>query len=161
MKKLFSFLFLLAATLTAFCQSAVVPAGGTATGNGGSATYTVGQIADQRVEASGKYIIEGVQQPFEISGVGVNNYPGIQLEAVLYPNPTNQFVRLRISNFEIPDYGLTAQLYDINGKLLQVFNVADLETEMDLSVYAAATYHLRVMDNTRLLKTFKIVKNTF
>ena len=161
MKKLCFLLFFSMLTFAVFSQSAVVPAGGTATGNGGSATYTVGQIADQRVEASGKYIIEGVQQPFEISGVGVNNYPGIQLEAVIYPNPTNQFVRLRISNFEIPDYGLSAQLYDINGKLLQVFNVADLETEMDLSTYSAATYHLRVMDNDRLLKTFKIVKNTF
>ncbi len=161
MKKIFFTLFFSAVAFTAFCQSGIVTTGGTASSNGGTATYTVGQIADQRVEANGKYIIEGVQQPYEISNVGVNNYPGIQLEAVLYPNPTNQFVRLRISNFEIPDNGLSAQLYDINGKLLQVFNVVDLETEMDLSSYAAASYHLRIMDNNRLLKTFKIVKNTF
>jgi len=161
MKKLSFLLIFCALAFVAFSQSAVVPAGGTATGNGGTATYTVGQIADQRVEAGGKYIIEGVQQPYEIQTVGINNYPGIQLEAVLYPNPTTQYVRLRISNFEIPDYGLSAQLYDLNGRLLHVFEVTDLETQMDLSQYASASYQLRVMDNDRMLKTFKIIKNNF
>lgn len=161
MKKFSFLIFFCALAFVAFSQSAVVPAGGTATGAGGSATYTVGQIADQRVEAGGKFIIEGVQQPYEIQTVGINNYPGIQLEAVLYPNPTTQYVRLRISNFEIPDYGLAAQLYDLNGRLLQVFEVTDLETQMDLSPYASASYQLRVMDNDRMLKTFKIIKNNF
>ncbi len=161
MKKFSFLIFFCALAFVAFSQSAVVPAGGTATGAGGSATYTVGQIADQRVEAGGKFIIEGVQQPYEIQTVGINNYPGIQLEAVLYPNPTTQYVRLRISNFDIPDYGLAAQLYDLNGRLLQVFEVTDLETQMDLSPYASASYQLRVMDNDRMLKTFKIIKNNF
>lgn len=161
MKKFYFLLLFSALVFSAFCQDAVVPAGGTASGNGGSATYTVGQIADQRVEAGGKYIVEGVQQPYEIQTVGVNNYPGILLEAVIYPNPTPNIVRLRISNYEIPEEGLSAVLYDMHGRLLQVFPVADLETQMDLSKYPSATYQLCVMDNDRTLKTFKIVKNKF
>ncbi len=161
MKKISMLLFFCAMTFVAFSQSAVVPAGGTATGAGGSATYTVGQIADQRVEAGGKFIIEGVQQPYEIQTVGINNYPGIQLEAVLYPNPTAHSVQLKISNFEIPSDGLKAQLFDKNGKLLRVFDVFDLLTRMDLSEYPSATYQLRIMDGSQLLKTFQIVKNRF
>ena len=161
MKKISLLLFFSVLAFSLFSQSAVVPAGGTASGNGGSATYTVGQIADQRVESSGKYIIEGVQQPYEISTVGVNDYPGIQLEASLFPNPTPDLINLRISNFEIPEGGLIAQLYDKNGRLLKVFEVTDLLTQMDLSVYPTATYQLRVMDGKRLLKTFQIVKNKF
>ena len=161
MKKIYFTLFFCAFAFTAFCQTGVVTAGGTVSGSGGSATYTVGQIADQRVEAGGKYIIEGVQQPYEIQTVGVNNYPGIQLEAVLYPNPTAHFVQLKISNFEIPPHGLKAQLFDKSGKLLQVFDVFDLLTQMDLSEYPSATYQLRIMDDKQLLKTFQIVKNKF
>lgn len=161
MKKVYLMLLISALTIPVFSQSAVVPAGGTASGSGGSATYTVGQIADQRVESSGKYIIEGVQQPYEFLIVGVDNYPGIKLEAVLFPNPTPDFINLRISNFEIPDYGLTAELYDKNGRLLKVFTVSDLLTRMDLTIYPSATYQLRVMDEKRLLKTFQIIKNKF
>ena len=161
MKKIYITLFFCALAFTAFCQTGVVTAGGTASGSGGSATYTVGQIADQRMEAGGKYIIEGVQQPYEIQTVGINNYPGIQLEAVLYPNPTAHFVQLKISNFEIPPHGLKAQLFDKSGKLLQVFDVQELLTQMDLSEYPSATYQLRIMDDKQLLKTFQIVKNRF
>jgi len=161
MKKIYFTLIFCALAFTAFCQTGVVTAGGTASGNGGSATYTVGQIADQRAETDGKYIIEGVQQPYEIQTVGVNNYPGIQLEAVLYPNPTAHSVQLRISNYEIPSDGLKAQLFDKSGKLLRVFDVFDLLTRMDLSEYPSATYQLRIMDGKQLLKTFQIVKNRF
>lgn len=161
MKKFYFLLLFSMLVFSAFCQSAVVPVGGTASGNGGSATYTVGQIADQRAEAGGKFVIEGVQQPYEIQTVGVNDYPGIQLEASLFPNPTPDLINLRISNFEIPEGGLAAQLYDKNGRLIKVFEVTDLLTQMDLSVYPTATYQLRVMDGKRLLKTFQIVKNKF
>lgn len=161
MKKVFITLFISVLALLSVAQSDVVPAGGTASGSGGTATYTVGQIAVQRMESGGKYVIEGVQQPYEIQTVGVDNYPGISLEAIIYPNPTQHFVQLRISNYDIPDYGLTAQLYDANGRLLQIFTVSDFETKMDLEQYPTATYQLRVYDNKQLLKTFKVVKTKF
>jgi len=161
MKKFLFTLFTISfLSLSAFGQSAVVTTGGSATGNGGTVTYTVGQIADQKVEGSGQYIIEGVQQPFEIQAVGINSYPNITLEAILYPNPTTSKVLLSIRKYDIPSYGLTAQLYDFNGKLVKSFIVKDLDTEIDFSDYAAATYHLRIVDNKTLLKTFKVVKNS-
>ena len=69
----------------ALAQNATVSAGGTATGSGGTLTFTIGQIADQKVDGNGQYIIEGVQQPYEIQTVGVDNYPNISLNAVVYP----------------------------------------------------------------------------
>ena len=159
MKKISLFILFSFFAAALFAQSAVVPAGGTATGAGGTVTYTVGQTADQQVNGGAKYIIEGVQQPYEIQTVGVNDYPGITLEAVPFPNPTISWVQLRITDFEMPDGGLTAQLYDQNGKLLEIFTVLDLETRMDLSRYPTAAYQLRVMSGSTLLKTFKVVKS--
>lgn len=162
MKKLLLLTMLCVAfSVIASAQSAIVPVGGTAAGAGGSATYTVGQIAVQRQEGNGKYIIEGVQQPYEIQTVGIDDYPDITLEAIVYPNPTQHSVQLRISNYTIPDYGLTAQLYDANGRLLQVYTVSDFETKIDMENYPTATYQLRVLNAKRLLKTFKIVKHNF
>ena len=142
-----------------YAQTDWVPAGGTANGSNGSVTYTVGQIAVQTAGDGDKSVLEGLQQPYEIQTIGVNEYPGITLQAVVFPNPTQHFVQLKISNYEMPEYGLIAQLYDANGRLLQNITITELETRLDLSNYAAAAYQLRVMDGKRLLKTFKIIKN--
>lgn len=159
-RKIFFCVFVSIITSSMFAQSAVVTAGGTANGSGGSATYTVGQIADQRVEGSGKYIIEGVQQPYEIQTVGIDNYPNITLNAVVYPNPTIDKVVLSISNFDIPSSGLTMQLFDFNGKQLKTMLIKEAQTEIDFSSYAAATYQLRVVNGKKVMKTFKVVKNS-
>ena len=159
-KNLFAFVVFSMITISLFAQSAVVPAGGSATGNGGTVTYTVGQIADQKVEGGGRYVIEGVQQPYEIQVVGINSYPGINLTAIVYPNPTVDKVMLSIRDYEIPSSGLTLQLYDLNGKFLKTMVITDADTEIDFSEYAASTYQLRVLNQKQLLKTFKVVKNS-
>ena len=159
MKKTIFTLSILFIGITAMSQSDIVPLGGTATGSGGSATYTIGQPAIQRIQNGNTYIIEGVQQPYEIQTVGVDNHPGITLEAIVYPNPTRNVVHLRIRNYEIPAEGLKAQLYDNNGRLLRIIDVTDLETEIDMNAYPSATSQLRVLDGKNLLKTFKVVKN--
>ena len=158
MKRMFTFFAALWLSVNVFAQSDFVPVGGTATGDAGSVTYTVGQIAVQGTNNGDKSVLEGVQQPYEIQTVGVDDYPGITLNAVVYPNPTQNLLNLRISNFEIPTSGLTAQLYDADGRLLQVTTVSELETSFDLRIYPMATYQLRVLDGKRMLKTFKIVK---
>ncbi len=147
-------------TVSLSAQSAVVPAGGSATGNGGTVTYTVGQIADQKVDGGGRYIIEGVQQPYEIQVVGINSYPGINLTAIVYPNPTADKVMLSIRDYEIPSTGLMLQLFDLSGKFLKTMVITDADTEIDFSGYAASTYQLRVVNQKQLLKTFKVVKNS-
>ncbi len=159
-RNLFVFVVFSMITISLLAQSAVVPAGGSAMGNGGTVTYTVGQIADQRVEGGGKFIIEGVQQPYEIQVVGINSYPDITLEAVVYPNPTFNKVMLSIRKFDIPSYGLTAQLFDFNGKLVKTFTITDPDTEIDFSDYAASSYQLRLLDQKTHIKTFKVVKNS-
>lgn len=160
MKKLLLTAALLPMAFAVMAQADFVPAGGTATGSAGSVTYTVGQIAVQSASNGDKHVLEGVQQPYEIQTVGIDNYTGITLEAVVYPNPTQSLLNLRISNYEIPAAGLTAQLYDANGRLLQRVTVSDLETQFDLGAYATASYQLRVLDGKRVLKTFKVVKSS-
>ena len=147
--------------MPAFAQSAIVPVGGDAQGNGGSVSYTVGQIAVQTVTNSNGSItiVEGVQQPYEIQTVGVDAYPQIALDAVVYPNPTDNVAQLRLNGFEIPADGLRANLYDGNGKRLQTIPVTDDLTTFQIGQYATGTYYLEVRDEKRILKTFKVVRS--
>lgn len=144
----------------ASAQSAIVPAGGDAQSNGGSVSYTVGQIAVQTAtNSNGSFsVAEGVQQPYEIMTVGVDDYPQIVLSAVVYPNPTENLAQLQLNGFEIPADGLRAILYDGNGKQLQSVTVTDDLTPFQIGQYATGTYYLELRDGQRVLKTFKVIR---
>ena len=161
MKRQFYLIILLFLTVAnVFAQSAIVPVGGDAQNANGSVSYTVGQIAVQTVANSGGSIsvAEGVQQPYEIQAVGVDDYPQITLNAVVYPNPTENLAQLQLNGFEIPADGLRASLYDSRGKLLQVVAVTDDLTSFQIGQYATGTYYLELQDRNHTLKTFKVVR---
>ena len=144
---------------TVFAQSSIVSIGGDAQSNSGSVSFTVGQIAVQTSEnANGVSVGEGVQQPYEIMTVGVDEYPQIILNAVVYPNPTNNVAQLQLNGFEIPADGLRAHLYDGNCKMLQNLTVTDELTIFQIGQYATGTYYLELRDRKRVLKTFKVVR---
>ena len=136
-------------------QSDVVPVGGTATGSGGTVTYTVGQIAVQTYSNGTFTISEGVQQPYEIQTIGIDNYPGITLNALLYPNPTLGNVQLTMNNEQLEG---EVKVFDMNGKFLFSKRIERQNTEIPMSDLAAGTYFVNVLDGTQVLKTFKVVK---
>lgn len=154
---LFTALCLLA-VMTAQAQSAIVPAGGTASGNGGTVTYTAGQIAIQTNSDGTTSISEGVQQPFEISVVGVDERPDITLTAKLYPNPTLSTCNLQCDSWMGLD---EVRIYDSNGKYLFQKKIEGSLTEMDFSSYAPGTYFVNVYSGKQTLKAFKVVKLGF
>ena len=148
---------------TAVAQNAVVPVGGTASGNGGTVTYTVGQIAVQTNSDGTASISEGVQQPYEISVVGVDEYPGITLNAVLYPNPTQGNLQLVMSHEQLQMVSgqWEVKAFDTNGKFLFTKQIDSETTQLDLSRYAPATYYVNVYSGKKMLKSFKVVKMEF
>ena len=159
MKKIFSTISLmLLAVMSLSAQSALVGTGGEATGNGGSVSYSVGQIAVQSNSDGVTSISEGVQQPYEISTVGVDNYPGITLNAVVYPNPTQGIVMLSIDSFDTFGDPVFARLHDGNGKLIREIRIADPQTEIGMESLSSGTYYLNLFSGKQMLKSFKVVK---
>ena len=154
------FVLMVLCATTLIAQSAIVPVGGDVQNANGSVSYTVGQISVQTSgNSSGSITVsEGVQQPYEIQTVGVDNYPQISLNAVIYPNPTENIAQLQLNGFEIPANGLRAILYDGNGKQLQTVTITDDLTPFQIGQYATGTYYLELRDEKRVLKTFKMVR---
>lgn len=136
-------------------QSSIVATGGEASGNGGTVSFSVGQIAVQSNGDGTTTVSEGVQQPYEISVSGVDNYPNITLNAMVYPNPTLDNLQLTMDNVQLDGEG---RLYDANGKLLFAKKINGNITEFDLSSYAPGTYYLRVSNGKQMVKSFKVVK---
>ena len=139
-------------------HASVNAAGGNATGTGGSASYSVGQVFFTTVSSTTNSVSEGVQQPFEISVfTGVKDIKAIDLYYAVYPNPTRGKLTLKIDNFE-PN-AFTYQLNDVNGKLLRSEKLTEKETAIDMSELKSAPYFLKVTNSKKEVKTFKIIKH--
>ena len=138
-------------------QQSVTTTGGTATGSGGSVTYTVGQVAYQTVTGSSGSVAQGVQQPWEVSTpVAIENTEDISLVMNVYPNPTSGAFKLIVGTFE--DRNLRFRLYDMNGSLLLDKEIVSEETEIFIQDLSSTMYFLKVISKNQEIKVFKIVK---
>jgi hypothetical protein len=139
-------------------QQVVTTSGGNASGGGGTVSYTVGQVVYTTNGNSNGSVAQGVQQPYEISVVtGIVEAKDISLEIMVYPNPATDFIKLKIENYKLQS--LRYQLYNTNGSLLQVNKIVGNETNIVMSNLVSATYFLKVTDNNKVIKTFKIIKH--
>ena len=139
-------------------QESISTTGGNASGSGGSVSYSVGQVVYTTHTGTSGSVAEGVQQPYEISVVtGLEEAQSINLSVTAYPNPTTDYLTLRIDEFEISN--LSFQLYDMNGKLLQNEKITGNQTSIVMSNLLPATYFVKVIRGNKEVKTFKIIKN--
>jgi hypothetical protein len=138
-------------------QTSINATGGGASGSGGTSSYSVGQVVyTTNAEIKGS-VAQGVQQPFEISVVtGIDEAKGINLSVSAYPNPTTDFLTLRIEEFDISN--ISYHLYDMNGKLLQSEKITGNQTSIVMSNLVPANYFVKVIQGNKELKTFKIIK---
>ena len=157
-KKILTVVFLIVFGLSGLqAQKAVLATGGDASGSGGSVSYSVGQLVYTINTGTGGAVAQGVQQPYEISAITGIEETGISLEMSVYPNPATKFVKLKVESKKLKK--LSYQLYDINGKLLDSEIIKGNETTINMGSLTPSTYFLRVVDNNRVIKSFKIIKN--
>lgn len=139
-------------------QEVIPAAGGEAIGGSGSVSYTVGQVVYTTISGTTGSMAQGVQQPFEISIIpGIDDEELIDLVISAYPNPSKEYLTLKIESLEISSYMYL--LIDLNGKVLLEGKVDDYETSIIMSNYPAATYLLRITNGEIIAKVFKIIKN--
>lgn len=150
-------LFLFFGLQVVSAQNAVATTGGDATGSGGSASYTVGQIVYTTATGSNGSASQGVQQPYEFYIVGIDGNPGINLQLTVYPNPTQSRVTLNIGNLD-PE-GMMFQLYDTKGKLIETRKIQGELTALPMENLTSGTYLLKVINGKTECRTFKIIKN--
>jgi hypothetical protein len=146
-----------------FCnaQQAVATAGGNASGSGGSVSYSVGQMGYTTNTGTNGSVAQGVQQPFEISVVtGLEETEGISLRFSVYPNPTTEYLELKVENFDKEN--LSYLLIDMNGKPLETKKITGDKTNIVMGNLVPATYFLKIIDDNKeieIFKVFKIIKN--
>ena len=156
-KKLIIMFSLISAITGVKAQQGFTAAGGGASGSGGNAAYSVGQIVYTTNTGAGGSVAQGVQQPYEISIVlGLEDHQ-ISLNMKVYPNPTSDFLILNVGNFELST--LNFELFDVSGKLLESKKITSITETISMENLPSSTYFLKVTSNNEEVKTFKIIKN--
>jgi hypothetical protein len=164
-----SAMLLFAIGLTGLQAQEVIPSsGGNASGSGGSASYSVGQMVYTTHTGTNGSVAQGVQQPYEISVItAIEEAKDITLQCSAYPNPTIEFVKLKVdastlvypASAGLSIHSLSYQLFDMYGKLLETKKLDGYETNIVMSNLVPATYFVKVIQGNKEIKTFKIIKN--
>ena len=141
-------------------QETITTSGGKASGEGGTVSYTVGQVAYDTHTGTAGSVAEGIQQLYEISVVIGIEESGINLNMAAYPNPVTDHLILKISDDTSYEKRLTASLYDMKGSLIKQQIIVTNETTIDMEDQTAGIYFLKIhSENQKEIKTFKIIKN--
>lgn len=154
-KTIASVAFLLLGIGGLYAQETVPATGGDATGSGGSASYSVGQMVYTTNTGSGT-VTQGVQQSVELFTLSNPELTIVNLTAVTYPNPTSDYVILRVSDANFTN--LSYVLYDIHGRVVTQSQTTQPNTLIAMQTLATGTYVLKVNQIKKELKTFKIIK---
>lgn len=137
-------------------QESIAASGGNASGINGSTTYSVGQVVYTTNYGASGSVMQGAQQPFEIQTLlGADNF-NISLELSVYPNPTIDLLYLKVMKLDFES--IQYQLFDMNGRLLQKNRITTTTTAIEMEKYPMDVYLLKVLDNGKEVKTFKIIK---
>ena len=95
--------------------------------------------------------------------VGIEDYNQANVMK-LYPNPTFDLVNVQMTKNNEQLDGVSFQVFDVYGRLLEVINMADargmsLQTiQIDLSQYAKGVYFLKAVSEGKVIAVRKVVK---
>lgn len=155
-KSIFSLAFLLISVIV-FAQNASISSGGDASGVGGTTSYSVGQVIYTTNSGVNGSVAQGVQQPYEISVITeINQTQKINLNCSVYPNPTTDFLILSVTTVE--NSTMNFQLFDVSGKLLVNKPIQNETTEVLMQNLPKSSYFLKVYENNKTIKIFKVIK---
>jgi hypothetical protein len=138
-------------------QQSANAAGGDATGSGGSAAYSVGQVVNTTHNSPSGTVSQGVQQAYEIYSVGIKETE-LNISLSVFPNPIVENLILQISDYNHEK--LSFHLYDIQGKLVNKGQIITKQTQLNTSSLPPATYFIEVLNQeNKHIQSFKIIKN--
>ncbi|MCL2074818.1 MAG: T9SS type A sorting domain-containing protein [Marinilabiliaceae bacterium] len=136
-------------------QTSINAAGGDFISEDATLSYSIGQIFYET-----DILNEGVQLPYNIlEMVGIDEVENIFLNILAYPNPTQDFLELRIETDGFDFQNVFYQISDNNGRLLISDKIQDFQTVISMEKFPKGVYLLKVKTKDNVLKTFKVVKN--
>ena len=137
-------------------QNGVVVSGGNATGNSGTSSYSIGQVFYKIETGPVNYIVQGLQQPLEISVLSDESNDQVMAQMTAYPNPVSSDLTLELP---VIDKEMYFEIYDTNGRTIsKMSKITNSRTNIPMDVLQPGLYFLKISDQNNAVKIFKILK---
>jgi hypothetical protein len=136
-------------------QQVVATAGDIFSNANGSISYTIGEGVANTLINGDKTLTQGFQQT-TLSVSIVNEPLEIDFSIEAFPNPATEAVTIKTDRENASD--LQYLLFDQFGKLLIQKNIESSETTIPVEQLPEGFYIIKVQENTKELKSFKIIK---
>lgn len=151
MRKQFLLTTLVGLPLFGFAQANIYSSVGENTQNGLTMSHVIGTMV--YAESEDGMLSTGAMAQYSVSATTGLELVNVTLLSV-YPNPTADVLVLRTGELKNVTYAIS----DASGKQLRTAKVKSEEERIDFSNYVQGVYHLSVVQDGRVLKTFSIVK---
>ena len=149
-------LFGLKASLSA--QSNFVSLGSSVSNQQGNISFTLGQPSYVNVKSSSGSMEFGVQQPYQFVAVtSISNQPDL-LSLSIYPNPAQEFLEIKNLQQLISRGKLKIQIISRSGQTVLLEDIKTFQERFDVSRYKSGAYYINVLQQEKLLRTFKFIK---
>ena len=152
MKKCTIVLFSFFAVFSVSAQEVVSTQGDSYSNASANIDFTIGEVVINTGTDGSNDLTQGFHQT-NWNFLGVEDFAP-SYEATIYPNPTEDVLNIRTSEFE----NVTYTLYDAQGKLVMQDILSAEQTPIQVSQLAPGSYSLTLNNETQNLKTFKLVK---
>lgn len=142
-------------TVKAQQQKVISSSGGNLKSSNYSVSFTLGEPVIKTFGQNNLLITQGFQQS-KLVVTAISQIKNLSINIQAYPNPVSNYLHLVSSEKLSP--GSSYQLYNMNGACITEKKLEDLVTEVEFQSLVSATYFLKVIQNNKILKTFKIIK---
>ena len=139
-------------TTRGFTQQVISSGGGYIEDSLFQLSWTLGETITGTVTDGTYTLTQGFQQAnLKVTGLEVLN-ENLFVEA--YPNPTSDFLYIKSPGID----NLKAELYSLEGKLLQIMDLNTDISQVDFTGLPSGTYILKVKQKEQVLRSFKVIK---
>jgi hypothetical protein len=152
MKKNKLLLFSLLTTLSVSSQEVISTQGDSYSNASGSIDFTIGEVIIDTGTDGTNDITQGFHQT-NWNFLGLEDHAP-NYEAIIFPNPTKDILNIKTSKFE----NVTYKLYDATGKVVLEDILSSEQTPIQVSQLAPGNYSIALIDDSKNLKIFKLVK---
>ena len=138
--------------LTFTAQQVISTQGESYADSSASINFTIGEVVTNTETDGTNDLTQGFHQT-NWSFVNIENHVP-SYEAIIYPNPAEDFLNIQASLYEDVSY----VLYDEMGKLILQGRLLTEKTSLEVSQLATGRYSLILNNSKENLKTFNIIK---
>lgn len=141
----------------AVAQQSIHASGGDANGTGGSASFSIGQVAYTASSSGTGSVSQGVQHAYAVNPLGLNKTEG-KIVFSVFPNPAQDVLSLQLNDDQVDGY--TFEFVNALGQLLKRGQIAAQNTIIPMTHLPAASYYVYLLNsNKETVQSFQIIKN--